>query len=76
MKLGALLTLTLPAFYQLMADLEKADQVEGWYRNEEIEDITIKQRWYRLKEGGIRVLQREEIRDAIPKLRIGWASGS
>jgi hypothetical protein len=39
---------TGPAFYQLMARLEEAKLVEGWYEQEVIEGQIIKQRRYRV----------------------------
>jgi len=39
---------TGPAFYQLMARLEEAKLVEGWYDQEVIEGQIIKQRHYRV----------------------------
>lgn len=41
-------TKTGPAFYQLMARLEEAKFVEGWYEQEVIEGQIIKQRRYRV----------------------------
>ena len=39
---------TGPAFYQLMARLEEAKFVEGWYEQEVIDSQIIKQRCYRV----------------------------
>ena len=39
---------TGPAFYQLMARLEEAKLVEGWYEQEVIDGQIIKQRCYRV----------------------------
>jgi len=39
---------TGPAFYQLMARLEEAELVEGWYKQEVIDGQIIKQRCYRV----------------------------
>jgi hypothetical protein len=41
-------TKTGPAFYQLMARLEEAKMVEGWYEQEVIDGQIIKQRHYRV----------------------------
>jgi hypothetical protein len=38
---------TLAAFYQLMARLEEADFIEGWYVQEVVDGIPIKERHYR-----------------------------
>jgi DNA-binding PadR family transcriptional regulator len=46
-----------PAFYQLMARLEDAKLVKGWYRDKIIEDYPIKERVYRITAPGIRALQ-------------------
>ena len=48
---------TGPAFYQLMARLEEAELVEGWYEQEVIEGQIIKQRHYRVTGLGERTRQ-------------------
>ncbi|SRR6266481_5439565 len=45
-----------PAFYQMMARLEEAKFVEGWYRQEVIDGQIIKERKYRITGNGIRAL--------------------
>src|SRR5882762_3394351 len=45
---------TGPAFYQLMARLEEAKLVEGWYEQEVIDGQMIKQRCYRVTGTGER----------------------
>lgn len=42
-----------PQFYQLMARLEAADQVEGWYAQKEIEHQVVNERRYRATEAGL-----------------------
>ena len=46
-----------PAFYQMMARLEKAGLVDGWYTQEVIEGQIIKQRHYRVTAPGRRAWQ-------------------
>lgn len=41
-----------PAFYQLMSRLEEAGLVEGWYDDRLIRDLAVKERHYRLTNGG------------------------
>jgi len=41
-----------PAFYQMMARLEDADFVEGWYEKKTVEGQTIKERRYHIKDTG------------------------
>ncbi len=43
-----------PAFYQMMARLERADLVEGWYTQDVIEGQIIKERHYRITPAGTR----------------------
>jgi DNA-binding PadR family transcriptional regulator len=43
-----------PAFYQMMARLEDAGYVEGWYEQKVIEGQLIKERSYRLRPAGAR----------------------
>jgi DNA-binding PadR family transcriptional regulator len=47
-----------PSFYQMMARLEDAKFVEGWYKQEIIEGQIIKERQYRILADGIRALKR------------------
>jgi DNA-binding PadR family transcriptional regulator len=49
-----------PAFYQMMARLEEAKLVEGWYVQEIVEGQIIKERRYRIIANGIRAMQRTE----------------
>ena len=41
-----------PAFYQLMARLEDADYVDGWYEQEIVAGQIIRQRHYRITRSG------------------------
>jgi DNA-binding PadR family transcriptional regulator len=41
-----------PAFYQMMARLEDAGLLEGWYEQQVVEGQTIKERWYRITRRG------------------------
>lgn len=43
-----------PAFYQMMARLEKAGLVEGWYTQEVVDGQIIKERCYRITSAGSR----------------------
>ncbi len=45
---------TAPAFYQMMARLEDAGFVEGWYDRKVIDGQLIKERHYRLRPAGAR----------------------
>ena len=45
---------SLPAFYQLMARLEEAKLVKGWYEREEIDRQIVRQRWYKVTASGLR----------------------
>jgi DNA-binding PadR family transcriptional regulator len=45
---------TAPAFYQMMARLEDASFVEGWYDQKVIEGQLIKERHYRVRPAGRR----------------------
>ena len=46
---------TAPAFYQMMARLEDAGFVEGWYDQKVVDGQLIKERHYRLRPAGLRV---------------------
>ena len=46
-----------PAFYQMMARLEDAKLVKGWYVKKEVEGHTVKERWYKITPGGLRTWQ-------------------
>lgn len=41
-----------PAFYQMMARMEKAGLAEGWYTQDVIDGQLIKERTYRITESG------------------------
>lgn len=45
---------TAPAFYQMMARLEDANLVEGWYEQHVVDGQLIKERHYRLRPAGAR----------------------
>jgi DNA-binding PadR family transcriptional regulator len=49
---------TLAAFYQMMARLEEANMVEGWYETKAIDGQTVKQRYYRILAHGIACWER------------------
>ncbi len=46
-----------PAFYQMMARLEKAGLVEGWYTQEVVDGQIIKERCYRVTGAGSKAWQ-------------------
>ena len=46
---------TAPAFYQLMARLESAGLVDGWYEQVTVGDQAVTERRYRLKPTGARL---------------------
>lgn len=60
---------TGPAFYQLMARLEEAKFVDGWYEQKEIDGVKVKERCYRLRGEGATALNdaREFYLRSIPK---------
>jgi hypothetical protein len=43
-----------PAFYQLMARMEEAGLVKGWYETREIDGQSVKERWYEVRGAGLR----------------------
>jgi DNA-binding PadR family transcriptional regulator len=43
-----------PAFYQMMARLETAGVVEGWYEKQTAGGQSVKERWYRITADGRR----------------------
>lgn len=45
---------TAPAFYQLMARLESAGLVDGWYEQVTVGDQAVTERWYRITGDGTR----------------------
>ena len=45
---------TGPAFYQLMARLEKDRLVDGWYEQITVGDQAVTERWYRITPDGTR----------------------
>ena len=45
---------TAPAFYQMMARLEDASLVEGWYDQRVVDGQLIKERHYRVRPAGLR----------------------
>jgi len=45
---------TGPAFYQLMARMEDARLVKGWYEQKIVDGQIIKQRWYEARADGLR----------------------
>ena len=46
-----------PAFYQMMASLEDAEFVEGWYEQQVVEGQIIRERHYRVLAGGRKAWQ-------------------
>lgn len=46
-----------PAFYQMMARLEAAELVEGWYDQKLVDGQNVKERRYRLTTDGARSLE-------------------
>jgi DNA-binding PadR family transcriptional regulator len=46
---------TAPAFYQMMARLERSRWVEGWYEQITVGDQAVTERRYRLRPAGARV---------------------
>ena len=65
-----------PAFYQLMARLEKAKWVEGWYEPVVVGDQTVTERRYRITPEGARVWTRaQRFYDEVTRLssRVRWS---
>ena len=63
-----------PAFYQMMARLEDAGLVEGWYEQKNIDGhCFVKERIYKLTDDGLKeyLKTREFYADHIPYLNIG-----
>jgi DNA-binding PadR family transcriptional regulator len=56
-----------PAFYQMMARLEKTGLAEGWYTQDVVDGQVIKERRYRITQDGLRAWQasRDFYRQAI-----------
>lgn len=46
------LRLSAPAFYQMMARLEREVWVRGWYRPLTVRDQAVRERWYEITPGG------------------------
>jgi len=44
--------LSLASFYQLMARLEDAKMVEGWYTSKSVDGVPVKERHYKIIAGG------------------------
>lgn len=72
---GWLLTMSAPAFYQMMVRMEQNDEVEGWYKEIAVADTKIKERWYRVKEGGMRRFEESPSLNTLPDFQIGWVMG-
>ena len=65
-----------PAFYQMMARLERARLVEGWYEQITVGDQAVTERRYRLRPAGDKLWSetREFYHKASPALpREGWS---
>jgi DNA-binding PadR family transcriptional regulator len=50
-------TKTGPAFYQLMARMEDAGYVKGWYEEKMVDGQRIKERFYEIKGTGLRAVE-------------------
>jgi hypothetical protein len=69
---------TGPAFYQLMARMEEAGWVRGWYEQKIVHGQIIKERWYEVLGAGVRAHEatREFYRDAALRgVKGGLAGG-
>jgi DNA-binding PadR family transcriptional regulator len=69
---------TAPAFYQVMARLEKARLVEGWYQQVTVGDQAVTERRYRITKTGASQCEstREFYAEAVPgSLRRRWSNG-
>src|SRR3954467_1921124 len=75
-----------PAFYQLMARLERDRLVEGWYEQVTVPDQAVTQRRYRLRPPGREALDRgprllhrhhrAHVAPVVGCIRPGWRAGS
>lgn len=69
---------TAAAFYQLMARLEEARLVEGWYEQITVGDQAVTERRYSLKPLGVRLIdetRRFYTTEAAATLRKQWSNG-
>jgi len=69
---------TAPAFYQLMARLERAGLVEGWYEQITVGDQAVTERRYRITKPGATRWQetRQFYEQTVPAaLRRRWSNG-
>jgi hypothetical protein len=65
-----------PAFYQMMARMEEAHLVEGWYDKQVIDGQLIKERRYRISAAGLTAWQQvRDFYDSIARERVGLAGG-
>ena len=64
-----------PAFYQMMARLERAKLVEGWYEQITVGDQAVTERRYRIRPAGARVWREtdEFYRKAAPLAVQRWS---
>ena len=64
-----------PAFYQMMARLERAKLVEGWYEQITVGDQAVTERRYRIRPAGARVWREtdEFYRKAVPLAVQRWS---
>jgi DNA-binding PadR family transcriptional regulator len=62
-----------PAFYQMMARLEDAALVEGWYDQKVVDGQLLKERRYRISQSGRRALE-DTRRFYLDRLAIGRRS--
>ena len=69
---------TAPAFYQMMARLERAGLVEGWYEQIVVGDQAVTERRYRITNAGTSRCRetRQFYADTVPAaLRRRWSHG-
>lgn len=65
-----------PAFYQLMARLERAELVQGWYQQVQVGDQAVTERRYRITPEGLRQWSRARaFYDEVARLssRMRWS---
>ena len=72
-KLSCLLTMSGPVFYAMMAEMESDGEVRGWYKSKVVDDALVRERWYRITEGGMRTRDDRPVDAAEPDFRLGWA---
>jgi hypothetical protein len=72
-KCSWLLTMSRASFYEMMARMEDAGSVDGWYKIKESGSVELKERWYRVTNNGIRRHDEKKLAEILPDFQVGWA---